>query len=392
MKHPRKLIHTDRFDLCDYGESAAFVNEIAEAIASKYRLSGGWSVEMVINEAFCQAKTLLLDFSPQIFFEGEYYNETVKTMPLYVANAVFSVVYVLLRETDCMGDVLKMIENKLTNRPIFNTIKPIKNNSQSINFYPDTEYFKNADYVNWRVFTENFRPDCIWRILFISQSYEFYAFVAKGILGQLKTYVLESSRLNDELLIKSENLLLSCIDNTLLSSLYFGDSAAESMGYGFPMAIVERIREDRPETIEKLRATQKSLEEYRKSYEEMKIKIARAEKDREAQLRASDEYQATIEEMRRQLGRSHISLNTIADCILRLPTLEMQYSAFQQVNTLLTGTAWSNKAQEVLTKMFSKVEAQSRNCTVNIENFNNTGIYNDNSTCIQSSSAKKLIE
>ena len=97
MKHPRKLIHTDRLDLCDYGDSTAFVNEIAEAIAVKYRLSGGWTVERVINEAFCQAKTLLLDFSPQIFFEGEYYNEAVKTMPLNVANAVFSVVYVLLR-------------------------------------------------------------------------------------------------------------------------------------------------------------------------------------------------------------------------------------------------------------------------------------------------------
>ena len=392
MKHPRKLIHTDRLDLCDYGDSTAFVNEIAEAIAVKYRLSGGWTVERVINEAFCQAKTLLLDFSPQIFFEGEYYNEAVKTMPLNVANAVFSVVYVLLRETDCMGDVIQMIENKLTNRPIFNTIKSIKNKSQTINFYPDTEYFKNADYVNWRVFTENFRPDCIWRILFISQSYEFHAFVAKGILGQLKSYVIESGRSNDELLIKSENMLLSCIDDTLLSSLYFGDSATESLGYGFPMAIVERIMEDRPETIAELRATRKSLEDYRKSCEEMKTQIARAEKDREAQLRASEEYQATIEEMKRQLGRSHISLNTIADCILRLPTLEMQYSAFQQVNTLLTGTAWSDKAQEVLTKMFSKVEAQSRNCTVNIENFNNTGTYNDNSTCIQSPSAPKLIK
>lgn len=392
MKHPRKLIHTDRFNLCDYGESTAFVKEIAEAIAAKYRLSGGWTVERVINEAFCQAKTLLLDFSPQIFFEGEYYNEVVKAMPLNVANAVFSVVYVLLREVDCMGDVLQMIENKLTNRPIFNTIKPIKNKSQAINFYPDTEYFKNADYVNWRVFTENFRPDCVWRVLFISQNYDFHAFVAKGILGQLKSYIIESGRPNDELLIKSENMLLSCIDDTLLSSLYFGDSASESMGYGFPMAIVESIREDRPETIEELKATQKSLEDYRKSCEEMKAQIARAEKDREAQLRASEEYQATIEEMKRQLGRSHISLNTIADCILRLPTFDMQYSAFQQVNALLTGTSWSNNAQEVLSKMFSKVEAQSRSCTVNIENFNNTGTFNDNSTFIQSSDTQKLIE
>lgn len=392
MKHPRKLIHTDRFNLCDYGESTAFVKEIAEAIAAKYRLSGGWTVERVINEAFCQAKTLLLDFSPQIFFEGEYYNEVVKAMPLNVANAVFSVVYVLLREVDCMGDVLQMIENKLTNRPIFNTIKPIKNKSQAINFYPDTKYFKNADYVNWRVFTENFRPDCVWRVLFISQNYDFHAFVAKGILGQLKSYIIESGRPNDELLIKSENMLLSCIDDTLLSSLYFGDSASESMGYGFPMAIVESIREDRPETIEELKATQKSLEDYRKSCEEMKAQIARAEKDREAQLRASEEYQATIEEMKRQLGRSHISLNTIADCILRLPTFDMQYSAFQQVNALLTGTSWSNNAQEVLSKMFSKVEAQSRSCTVNIENFNNTGTFNDNSTFIQSSDTQKLIE
>ena len=49
---------------------------------------------------------------------------------------------------------------------------------------------------------------------------------------------------------------------------------------------------------------------------------------------------------------------TIADRILQLPTVELQYEAYQQINTLLTGTSWSEKAAEVLEKMFAKVKEQ----------------------------------
>lgn len=84
----------------------------------------------------------------------------------------------------------------------------------------------------------------------------------------------------------------------------------------------------------------------------------RQESHRHQQLRDTDEYKTALAEMKSGLGKSHLRLDTIADCILRLPTVDLQYKAFQQVNTLLTGTPWSTKAEEVLNKMFCKVKEQ----------------------------------
>jgi hypothetical protein len=75
-------------------------------------------------------------------------------------------------------------------------------------------------------------------------------------------------------------------------------------------------------------------------------------------LKETEEYKQTVSEMKSQLGKKYIRLDTIADCILRLPTVELQYAALQQVNTLLSGTAWSEKAAEVLETMFAKVKEQ----------------------------------
>ena len=49
---------------------------------------------------------------------------------------------------------------------------------------------------------------------------------------------------------------------------------------------------------------------------------------------------------------------TIADRILQLPTVELQYEAYQQITALLAGTSWSEKAAEVLETMFAKVKEQ----------------------------------
>lgn len=76
------------------------------------------------------------------------------------------------------------------------------------------------------------------------------------------------------------------------------------------------------------------------------------------ELKETEEYKLTVSEMKSQLGKKYIRLDTIADCILRLPTVELQYAALQQVNTLLSGTAWSEKAAEVLETMFAKVKEQ----------------------------------
>lgn len=97
--------------------------------------------------------------------------------------------------------------------------------------------------------------------------------------------------------------------------------------------------------------------------------------------RESLEYKQAVAEMRAQLGRSHISFQKIADCILRLPTYDSQYTAFQQVNALLTGTAWQEKAEDVLNQMFARVKQQASEVTVNIEHFDNHpgAVFNDNS-------------
>ena len=49
---------------------------------------------------------------------------------------------------------------------------------------------------------------------------------------------------------------------------------------------------------------------------------------------------------------------TIAERILQLPTVELQYEAYQQITALLTGTSWNEKAVEVLESMFAKVKQQ----------------------------------
>ena len=80
--------------------------------------------------------------------------------------------------------------------------------------------------------------------------------------------------------------------------------------------------------------------------------------------------------MKAQLGRSHISFQKIADCILRLPTYDSQYTAFQQVNALLTGTAWQEKAEDVLNQMFARVKQQTPDVKIAIRNFTTTRVDN----------------
>ena len=75
MKLLRHIIHKDRYDFSEYGENEQFVREIAYTIQLKTRITGGWTIERVINEAFQQATVLLFDFSSPIFFEADYYRD-----------------------------------------------------------------------------------------------------------------------------------------------------------------------------------------------------------------------------------------------------------------------------------------------------------------------------
>lgn len=73
MKHPRNLIHVDREAITDYGVNSDFIREIAITLQLRYKVTAGWSVEKVINEAFYQATALVFDFSTPIFFEADYF-------------------------------------------------------------------------------------------------------------------------------------------------------------------------------------------------------------------------------------------------------------------------------------------------------------------------------
>ena len=76
------------------------------------------------------------------------------------------------------------------------------------------------------------------------------------------------------------------------------------------------------------------------------------------EIKESEEYKQAVSDLKNQLGKKYIRLDTIAECILRLPTFDLQYKALQELNVLLAGTVWSNKAAEVLETMFEKVKHQ----------------------------------
>ena len=77
------------------------------------------------------------------------------------------------------------------------------------------------------------------------------------------------------------------------------------------------------------------------------------------------------------IGIIDISFNKIAECILRLPTLTMQTEALQHINFLLTGTGWSTKAEEVMTRVFAQMREHSEKYEVHIGTLNNNGTLNE---------------
>lgn len=381
MKHPRNLIHVDRESINEYGVSSEYIREMAITLQLRYKVTAGWTIEKVINEAFYQATTLVFDFSTPIFFEADYFKDAVKRMPLSVANAVFSVVYVLLRDNKSMDTVTTMIENTLRTRPVFNALRAIKRPDSPISLYPQTEYFSNSQYVNWRSITNNFSPLCIQRVLDIADSYEYQMIVAEGMLGQLHSYALEASLTQDQLVADSERLLRSYVSKDRVWEIYDGDESSFRASLGYDFLVGQPIVESDPEARKRLAKTEEELKAIIAEKEEMRKHIAEMEVEEQKRLRETEEYKQSVAEMKAQLGRSHISFQTIADCILRLPTHDLQYKAFQEVNALLTGTGWSEKAEEVLNQMFSKVKQQSTPINVNIETFNNQpgSVFNDNS-------------
>ena len=370
MKHQRRLIYKEKNDFTDYGELSDYAKSIAEAITGKHhRISGGWNVLGVINEAFCQATTLMWDFSSCIYFEKDYFDESVKTMPLNVANAVYSVVFLLLRQSGGQKDVLRMIEDKLSTRPVFQSLKALQNSDEPLSFYPETEYFYNSDYVDWALFTDNFNPVCVQRVMDIAERYEHNIMTARGVYGQMRSYAVANNLLDAAVIVESTNILRSYLRLNLESEIFLGDEINESRVLAVPEIVeVSKDFDEKQRQLAEAQALQKELS--------AKLEVVRAERDQH--YKESEEYKKAIADLKRDLGKSRISYSEIADRILNLPVAD-RYRVFSEVSTLLMGTEWTSKAEEVLQKILHANQTQVQSVNIGILNNYPGATFTDNS-------------
>ncbi|MCQ2323481.1 MAG: hypothetical protein MJZ53_01340 [Paludibacteraceae bacterium] len=352
MRQPRKLIHKERIQWKDYGEHESYIRALANLVSSKVKLSGGWTIEGIINEAYYQATTLAFDFSEHIYFEADYFDEVLKRMPLNNANVVFSIVHLLLRDMYDMRDVLWMIENKLQSRPIFRALKEFKKDHCPICLYPQTDYFSRSNCIDWNRFTEGFRLRNIDRILTIAESYEYPVMVAKGILGQQISYMIANNLEQDAEMGEVERLLRGKIGNDQTWNLYAGDCVNDSIENGFPCLVEIREANTEPENEEER--------------QQLREQVKELQRERDEAWKQSEEYKLAIEEMESQLGKSTIQLNVIAKCILDNPTYETQREAFDKINSVLVGTSWAAKAKDVLDEIISKKAEQQQKLLENV--------------------------
>lgn len=364
MRHLRRLIHKDRFQWSDYGEYEPQVRAIADIVSAKTRLSGGWTVEGVINEAFYQATSLALDFSEQIYFESDYFNEAVSRMPMNVANSVFSVVYVILEGNNYMKDVLAMIENKLHSRPLFRALKGSCNTLAPIYLYPPTDYFDKSDYVDWSKFTEGFKIVNIERILQLLPPTGEHdlpvagltkgqkeCFIARAIYGQANSRHLLGD-IDDKKIEAIKSLLFPKFENQLL--VWLETDEIEKIAQTPEIAGII-IPEESVNTFRKYFLARQENEKVKLANLELQNQLAAAQRERDEAWKQSEEYKKAVADMEQQLGKSSVQLNTIAKCILRFPTYELQKEAFDKVNSVLVGTSWNEKAEEVLTTMLENL-------------------------------------
>lgn len=370
MRYPRHLIYKEHNVLSDYRqEEIAFIQSFQYILVSRMRNNASWTIDGIINEAFYETTSLLLDFSEQIYFENDYFNEAVKRMPLNIANTVFSVVYLILREVGKLENVQMMIENKLRTRPIFKALKMVKRQNIPLCLYPQSEYFHGSDFVDWKRFTHNFKAENIVRImqLFPPEKEEEVVVSAKLTQGATPTYVARAihgqaeaakilGEINEETFDKVHQLLYGMIRHQLLIWIENDEvpntGKAEDLPPGFMLDM------DAWSSIHDYMQAKDEAEHVNSENSSLKQQLLQAQNEQQKQLRETEEYKATIAEMKRELGKSHIRLDTIADCILRLPTFDMQVDAYKNVTFLLTGTPWSDKAAEVLERMFAKVKNQ----------------------------------
>lgn len=370
MRYPRHLIYKDRQTSYDFNkEEREFYLAIWHTLSTKIGRQSQWNMDSVVNEAFYETTSLLLDFSDNIYFENDYYNEALKRMPISIANVVFSIVYLLLREVNKLENVQLMIENKLRTRALFKAFQKIKKHNYCLCFYPQTDYFKTSDFVDWKKFTHNFKAENIERVMQLFppeiEEEEMVAvkltqgatpvYVARAIYGQAEAAKM-LGEISDETFAKVHQLLYGTIKHQMLIWIENDEvpntGKAEHVPSGFMLDM------DAWNSMHDYMKAKDEAEYVNNENNALKQQLLQAQDEQQKQLRETEEYKATIAEMKRELGKSHIRLDTIADCILRLPTFDMQVDAYKNVTFLLTGTPWSDKAAEVLERMFAKVKNQ----------------------------------
>ena len=369
MRHPRFLIYKEKTSIAEFNEvEQNFILAFWYIMAPRFRTNSSWTIDGVINEAFYQTTSLLLDFSEHIYFDNDYFNEAVKRMPLSVVNAVFSVVYITLREINMLENVQMMIENKLRTRPIFIALKKTVKKETPLNFYPQTEYFRQSDFVDWKKFTDGFKTENIERILqlfppekeeevisAILQQATSRVYVARAIDGQAEAAKM-TGELCSENFDKVHKLLHPIIQNQLLMWLETDEVKNTGKSEVVPEGFILDL--DSWTSTHDILLARKEADDAKREKDTLEQQLLQAQREKQEQLRETEEYKAAIAEMKSGLGKSHIRLDTIANCILRLPTFDLQYAAYQQITALLTGTSWSEKAAEVLETMFAKVKEQ----------------------------------
>lgn len=195
------------------------------------------------------------------------------------------------------------MEEKLSSKPVFRTLRALPHRDNPFNLYPRTDYFDNADFISWKLFTRNFQPEYERRVMKLAEPYEYCPMVARGILCQLRTFAIENNKVMEDSISDAEDILRPYLNEALMLSLVVGNSANESIGYGFPFVYGETIQKDTPDTLAKLKQTQQELEEIRRKEENLRQEIARVEKENEDRIRETE-----------------------------------QYNAFQQINSILVGT------------------------------------------------------
>ena len=188
MKLDRELIYSVHSSWEDNETCAQYFREIEEVLSKRIKQSS-WTCGQIISEAMYQATALLLDFSEHIYFEHDYYEDALKSMPVNIANAVFSVTDLLLRNANGQESVRQMIALKLQSKPIFKALRKMKVSPEPISLFPHTPYFQNLLYVDWGEITNGLKVDNIVRILNLAEpeGKQIQATIATAISGQAQS-------------------------------------------------------------------------------------------------------------------------------------------------------------------------------------------------------------